>query len=304
MEAPRICLVRYVAAQLAMLAMAMVLGCESRGSSRTANVNATVQSARVLPRSGATTPDTFIGVVVGRFSADLTPRFEGKVRDVHVRLGDRVKKGDLLATLDLPTVQSELRMAEVGLRSVDIERDRTAVELAAAEDQLSRREALGREALATTEDVAAARYRQRLAAMRLEAMRAVSTEKRARIDQLRKDAGTGELRAPFDGFISARYVDPGASVATTTRVVRLISGDDLLVRFAVPESSVNRLTIGLPVEVFIVDQNMQLRAKIEKIAPEIDTASRMIVVEAALEGQKLPGTVIAGLMARVTLLGR
>lgn len=304
MATPHITLARYDTIQIAMLTIAMVLGCESRGSSKTANVKATAPSAQALASAVATAPETFVGVVVGRSSADLTPRFEGKVRDVHVRLGDRVKKGDLLATLDLPTVQSELRMAEVGLRSVDIERERTAVELEAAKDQLSRREALGREALASPEDVAAARYRQQIAASRLEAARAASTEKRARIDQLRKDAAAAELRAPFDGFISARYVDPGASVTTTTRVVRLMSGDELLVRFAVPESSVNRLEIGLPVEVFMGDQNIQLRATIEKIAPEVDTASRMIVVEAALDGQKLPGTIIAGLMARVTLSGR
>lgn len=283
--------------------MALVLGCESRSSSNRVDVNATAHSASASasPQSRASTPDTFIGVVVGRYSVDLTPRFDGKISEVHVRLGDHVRKGDLLATLDLPTIQSELRMAEVGLRSIDIERDRTAVELEAAKDQLSRREALGREALATAEDIAAARYRQDLAAMRLEATRATSTEKRVRIDQLRKDAATRELRAPFDGLISIRYVDPGASVTTTTRIVRVISGDDLLVRFAVPESSVQRLEIGLPVEVSIGDQNMQLQANVEKIAPEVDAASRMIVVEAALEKPKSSAPVIAGLMANVKL---
>ncbi len=304
MEAPRDYLLRYVMIRMAILATTAVLGCESPGTSQTAHTNTTLESPRAVPHSGMTASDNFVGVVVGRYSADLTPRFDGKVRDVHVRLGDRVHKGDLLATLDLPTVQSELRVAEMELRSVDIERERTAVELAEANDYLSRRVALGREALATTEDISTARYKQQIAAIRLEATRAASAEKRARIAQLRKDVDTAELRAPFDGLISARYVDPGASITMTTHIVRLITDDDLLVRFAVPESSLNRLAIGLSIEAFIGDQNIQLRGKIEKIAPEIDVASRMVVVEARLEGQKISGAVIAGLMAHVTLSGR
>lgn len=249
-------------------------------------------------------PEEFVGVVVGRYSADLTPRFDGKVREIHVRIGDRVQKGDLLATLDLPAVQSELRMAEVGLRGVDIEREKSAVELHAAEDQFTRRMALGREALASSEDIEAARYRQQVAAMRLEATRAASVEKRARIDQLRKDAATAELRAPFDGMISMRYVDPGATISATTRLVRLISGDDLIVRFAVPESSAHRIGLGVPVETTIGEQKIRLSGTIEKVAPEVDVASRMIVVEAALERNKSTDAVIAGLMARIAITKR
>lgn len=156
MEARRNYFARYVMTPMAILSLATVFGCKSPGSSGTAKANATMQSALALPPPQTTAPENFIGVVIGRNTADLTPRFDGKVREVHVRLGDRVHKGDLLATFDLPAVQSESRMAEV----------------------------------------------------------------------------------------------------------------------------------------------------VEKIAPEIDFALRMVVVEATLEGQTLPGAIIAGLMARVTLTGR
>ncbi len=283
---------------------AVTCACNARDTSKVDPVDFVASSTGISPLVAPPIAEEFVGVVVGRYSADLTPRFDGKVRDIHVRIGDRVQKGDLLATLDLPAVQSELRMAEVGLRAVDIERDKTAVELRAAEDQFARRTALGREALASSEDIEAARYRQQVAAMRLEATRAASVEKRARIDQLRKDAATAELRAPFDGMISMRYVDPGATISATTRLVRLISGDDLMVRFAVPETSVHRIGLGVPVEAIIGEQKIHLSGTIEKVAPEVDVASRMIVVEAALERNKSTDIVIAGLMARIVIAKR
>ncbi len=293
--------VRYV---LPAAMAAAICACDGHEMSHVDQVGIVASSAGALPIAAPQISEEFVGVVVGRYSADLTPRFDGKVRDIHVRIGDRVQKGDLLATLELPAVQSELRMAEVGLRVVDIERDKAAVELHAAEDQFARRTALGREALASSEDIESARYRQQVAAMRLEATRAASAEKRTRIDQLRKDAATAELRAPFDGMISLRYVDPGATISASTRLVRLISGDDLIVRFAVPETSVHRLGLGIPIEAIIGEQKMRLSGTIEKVAPEVDAASRMIVVEAALGREKSMNTVIAGLMAHVVISTR
>jgi RND family efflux transporter MFP subunit len=293
---------RHVASIAAIPTLTILFGCESQGNSTGANI--AIPSSDVLPRAALQTPETFIGVVVGRYSADMTPRFDGSVREVQVRLGDRVKKNDLLALIDFPAARSELRLAMAGLRTVDIEKERTAVELEAAREQFSRRAALGKESLATNEDVATARYGQELARVRVESSQASSIEKRVRIEQLRKDVAAGELRAPFDGVISARYVDPGASVTSTTRIVRIISADDLLVRFAVPESNAHRLEIGLPVDVVVGDQKLRIQGKIDKIAPEVDSASRMIVVEATIGEDKSSSAVVAGLMAHVTIAGK
>lgn len=280
--------------------LGLLAGCEPEANRAGANIS--IPSADVLPQSPPQPPETFIGVVVGRYSVDITPRFDGSVREVHVRLGDRVKKNDLLALIDFPAVRADLRLAMAGLRTVDVEKERTAVELAAAQEQFSRRTALGKESLATSEDVATARYGQELARVRVESSNASSVEKRARIEQLQKDVAAGELRAPFDGVIAARLVDPGASVTATTRIVRIISADDLLVRFAVPEFKAHRIEIGLPVKVVVGDQKLQISGKVEKIAPEVDSASRMIVVEATIEGNTSPGVVVSGLMAHVSLV--
>jgi multidrug efflux pump subunit AcrA (membrane-fusion protein) len=87
-------------------------------------------------------------------------------------------------------------------------------------------------------------------------------------------------------------------------VVRLISSSDLWVRFAAPEETAARLSVGLPVRVRVGGAEQVLSGVIEKVAPEVDAASRMIFAEARLQ---VPGGskahLLSGGVARVTVEG-
>jgi RND family efflux transporter MFP subunit len=243
----------------------------------------------------------FLGVALARSSADLAPRFEGRLRDVHVRLGDRVPVGALIATLDVPSLRFDLTIAEASLQAADVDQRRAAVELAQADEQLARRKALVEAALASGEDLAAAGYQQKLAATRVEAARALLAEKRSRVEQLRKSNADTQIRAPFEGIIAARYVDPGANVTPSRPIVRLISAHTLFVRFAVPEESAASLRLGEPVQIRAGEAS--LGGAVEKIAPEVDAASRMIIAEAHLNAEADQAPVRSGEIVRVFIDG-
>src|SRR5512144_2192156 len=95
-------------------------------------------SAPAPSASASATPDGpprgLLGVVLARTAADIAPRFEGRVRAVHVRLGDVVPKDGIIASLDIPTLHYDLSMAEASARAAEIEAQRAAVELAQAEE--------------------------------------------------------------------------------------------------------------------------------------------------------------------------
>jgi multidrug efflux pump subunit AcrA (membrane-fusion protein) len=86
-------------------------------------------------------------------------------------------------------------------------------------------------------------------------------------------------------------------------LVRLIASGTLRVRFAVPEERADSLTIGDPVRITVGEQ--LLSGAVEKIAPEVDTASRMVFAEASIE---VPGTAVhrirSGQVARVHTMER
>jgi len=263
---------------------------------------ASVASASAPPGApavpGAPTSD-FLGVVLARASVDLAARFDGRIRAVHVRLGDVVPAGASVASLDIPTLRFDLNMAEAEAHAAEVAQSRAAVELTQAEERLGRRRALSAEALATGEDLAAATYQQRLAEVQVQSARAQLAGKRARVGQLRKNTDDTEIRAPFDGIVAARYVDPGANVTAATPIVRLLSARDFFVRFAVPEESAARLSVGASVGVSL--GGAALHGAVDKVSPEVDAASRMIIVEARLDAASLDMKARSGEMARVSI---
>lgn len=256
--------------------------------------SASASAAPIAPASD------FLGVVIARASVDLAARFDGRIRAVHVRLGDVVPAGASVASLDIPGLRFDLSMAEAEVHAAEVDQGRAVVELTQAEERLARRRALSAEALATGEDLAAATYQQKLAEVAVETARAQLAGKRAHVGQLRKNTDDTEIRAPFEGIVAARYVDPGANVTSATPIVRLLSAKDFFVRFAVPEESAARLSIGALVEVRL--GGAALHGSVDKVSPEVDAASRMIIVEARLDAASLDMKARSGEMARVSIV--
>jgi RND family efflux transporter MFP subunit len=226
----------------------------------------------------------FLGVLVAREAVDVSSRVDGRVAEVRVRLGDRVMKNEVLASLDVRTLRDELAVVQAALRAARAEVERFALELAEARERHARRRrALSAPVEAVSEEeLSNARYQEQFAGPRLEGARARAAEQEARAALLEKDIEEAQIRAPFNGVVTARYVSPGATVTRSTALVRLISADDLWVRFAVPEEESVAATIraGLAVTIKVDDVEAELAGQVEKVAPEVDPASRMIVVEA------------------------
>jgi hypothetical protein len=88
--------------------------------------------------------------------------------------------------------------------------------------------------------------------------------------------------------VAARFVDPGAVVGPGSPLVRLISAGDLLVRAAVPPEEARRLKVGDPVAIDVRAQGFQIAGTLQRIAPEVDAASQMVLIEVRLAAD--PGT--------------
>lgn len=241
----------------------------------------------------------FVGVILARSAAEIAPRFEGKIRHIHVRLGDHVPAGALIAELDVPSLVHDLHVAEAELKAAQVERARVAVEVAEAKERLSRRLALAADSLVSKEDVIGARYQAQLAEKRLDAATASVEQRRAAADRLRKDNADTRITAPFEGVVAARYVDVGATVRPSAPLIRLISGGELFVRFAVPEQQVGALGVGRPVRVHLDTPRADLRATVDKVSPEIDAAAHLVFLEAKLDPVPPRVPLLSGLMARV-----
>jgi RND family efflux transporter MFP subunit len=274
-------------------------GTEHGGKADNATSETAAPPARTLPRLlGDSESEGYLGVVVTRDAVDVAAETAGRVDSVTVRVGDRVSRGDVLARLDTRELEQDLGMARASLTAAEAEVTRIRSQVREAETRYKRRSDLPD--IFSREELESAKMEMETAEATLKAAEARVSEQEAQVEQLRDRLGRTEIRAPFEGTVALRYLDPGATVLAGSPVVRLLSTEELLVRFAVPPEKVESLAVGDQVEVAIEDAEVRSPATVLHIAPEIDGPSRMVFVEARLDApEETLGRIRSGLVARV-----
>jgi RND family efflux transporter MFP subunit len=238
-------------------------------------------------------------VVFAEEGVDVSAAVSGVVRQVLVGLGDRVDAGQVLVSLASGEARSWAEQARAALETA---RARTAQAQAALDDVdriLERRRAA--EDVFSREEVQAIETRRAVAQAELEAAQSIVAEREAGVRELDRRLGALEVRAPFAGAVTACLLDAGARVAAGQGVVRLISADDLWVRFAVPSAESRWLAPGRVVRVVPVGQEDAPRAgEVRRVAPEIDPATDMVFAEARMElAETGAALLLAGEIVRV-----
>lgn len=260
---------------IAAMLIAASFGCSAKEAGPKSGPRTTVGGVPVesVVRSGITDEAVAVGTVRARNSAVLLSRLPGTVRRVDVREGDRVGKGRLLVLID-----AEETSAQAGAASATVDEARRALAQAEARKRLA--------------DVTFQRYRnlfdqQAATRQELDTRRAemdVAEQERARaasgLEAARKSseaasaaAGHARIVAPFAGVITARAVDPGATVFPGTHLVTLEEEGKYQVDAAVPESLVGRLAKGGSVRVDL-GGGKTLDGTVAEIVPTADPATR------------------------------
>ena len=188
-----------------------------------------------------------------------------RVASVEVEVGDVVEKGQPLLRLDTRTLAMELRQAEANLK--------------VASANARRGERLRREQL-----VAASEAEQLIAGE-------ITARAQAENARLRMEFAT--LRAPHDGVISARNVQPGQVITAGAELLRMIRDQRLEWRAELPDAALVQIEEGMPVRLQAPD-GQPVEGTVRTISPGLDSRSRTGTVFADLPD---PGGLRAGMYA-------
>ncbi|MCG3138041.1 MAG: Multidrug resistance protein MdtA [Phycisphaerae bacterium] len=226
-------------------------------------------------------PQGFTGVIIARQVVDVAPKFQGELAEVRVDIGQRVDAGTIVARLTATELEQRITVAEKVLKAAQLEVVKAQAQLDEATARLERRKKL-QESFAP-EEITEAELYKKVAESQLSVSEANVARQEAEITLLKEQLADCAVKAPFAGTISIRYRDPGSIVAPGIPILRLITHDDLWVRFAVPELIAGQLSAG--VEVLVskkLTPEIRCLARVEHVAPEIDSYSRLIHIEARL----------------------
>lgn len=157
-------------------------------------------------------------------SADLFAKVQGFVRAMKVDLGDRVKKGQTLAIIEAPEINSRFAESEAVLQSAK-------AKWASSKDNYDR---LYRASQAKTPGIVAPVDLERSRNLMLaDSSSYIAASKQSQ--SYKEVSGYLYITAPFDGVITARKADPGALVGSNAMLLTIQNNHTLRLRAAVPE---------------------------------------------------------------------
>nr|WP_159017086.1 efflux RND transporter periplasmic adaptor subunit [Lysobacter profundi] len=233
------------------------------------------QAQPVLVMHPAPGPGTavsaFAGEIRARQESALAFRVGGNIIRRNVDLGDRVKRGDVLAELDPADLRLQAQATRAQLAAAE-------AELARASADRSRYAALARQQLVSRSQADAQNAAAAAAAGQVRAIR-------AQLDVASNAAGYTLLRAPRDGVIADRQAEAGQVVAAGQTVFVLAGDAGREVAIALPETSIRQFHVGQPVLVELWNApGVRLPGTIREISPAADPQARTYAARVTLVG--------------------
>jgi RND family efflux transporter MFP subunit len=224
---------------------------------------------------------TLPATIQGYVETPVFAKIAGYLKEIRVDKGDRVRKGQVLAILESPELDEQVADAQhyLWLESVTDTRDQGLVRKQGISQQIA------------------------------DNSRGAMLQARDSYRQLRALQSYEVITAPFDGIVTARYVDPGVLVAqtitptrtyllshlteTASPVVQLATLSPLRVYASAPQNVANFIDNGTPSVISVVQRpGKDISAQVTRHPHALDPATRMMLVEVDIpntDGALYPG---------------
>jgi RND family efflux transporter MFP subunit len=231
-----------------------------------------------------TRPQTSASQLIVRFPANIqayteTPiyaRTNGYIKHWYVDIGGRVERGQLLAEIETPELDQQLRQAQAAQAQAE------------ANLELARTTAIRYQQLVKQDGVSQQETDE--AVSTLHADEANVKAAIASVNQLKEMQSFEKVTAPFTGTITARLIDIGTLIAsgTNTLLFRLADTSTLRVYADVPEVDSKDVAIGAPVDLETPGtQGKKFAGQVVRTAGAIDPVSRTLLTEIRVPNPKL-----------------
>jgi len=225
-----------------------------------------VKYAKVTKASQLET-HTFSGLTVAENATNLSFKVGGRLKSVDVKLGDKVNKGQLIASIDPIDYSIQLQQAKAQVKGAE-------ANMKSAESQLINMKASYKrlEKLYENNSVSLSDYQQAKAALasaesQYEASESQVNSAKRQVDAAKNQVDYSQLRAPFKGIISALQVESNEIIPAGNPIAILSSETDPQIEVGVPEDFISRLKPGQEVNIEIPSiPGESFTGKIEEIS--------------------------------------
>ena len=232
------------------------------------------------------------GYVTARRQATVSSKVTGKVTEVRVEEGMKVREGQVLARLDDTNVKTSLRLAEAQWVSATNALAETRVRIKEADQELQRQTGLVRNKIATQADYDHAEAAALALKAKLEQQQADVTVAEKQVACWEQQLDDTVIRAPFAGIVTSKNAQPGEMISpisagggfTRTGICTIVDMESLEIEIDVNESYINRVGAGQAVEATLdAYPDWKIPCKVIAIIPTADRQKSTVKVRVGFD---------------------
>ena len=236
----------------------------------------------------------------------MTPRVSGRLERLHVKQGDKVKKGQLVATLEHEQQDALIGATEAQLASAKADSERARAEMMNAKTNLDRYERLVKEGFSTQQqyDTVETTYVSTRASYN--AALAKERQVAAELGRVKSTKMDYIMNAPLDGTVLNDYsLTPGAMISPSSPIVDIADLRKLKASLRIPELKIFVVKPGMAVLLrFDALPNEEFQGAVTRIDPFVDPATRTSTVEIELDNEAIGNRLRPGMFGQASIVER
>lgn len=217
------------------------------------------------------------GTIEAEKLVSVGAQVSGQIKSLKVKLGDKIKKGDLIAEIDSTPQQNTLRNAEAALQSSEAQLASKQATLRQAEQSYARAKALLEQDAGSREDFESAEATLNSTRASIRQLEAEIVQARITTDTARVNLGYTRILAPMDGTVVAIINEEGTTVnanQSTPTIIKLAKLDTVTIQAQISEADVTRVMPGQKVAFTILGEpDKPYRTTLRAIEPAPDSIS-------------------------------
>lgn len=217
-----------------------------------------------------------IGEVYAKTQVDVGAQVSGQITKLHVKLGDHVNEGDLIAQIDKDKQQNDLDITKAQLESAKANLESKKIALDIATKQYQREQKLYAKKATSLENLENLKNTFYALRANVADLKAQTTQLEISLKNAQKDLAFTTITAPSKGEIINVAVEEGQTVnanQNTPSIVRLADLSEMEIRMQIAEADINKISVGKKVKFSILNEPDK---KYEAIISSIDPANTTI----------------------------
>lgn len=283
-------------------AVLLVAACVGARQYLNRDADVAVQTARVEQGDLEKTV-TSVGSLKPKDYVDVGTQVSGRVETVHVEIGDRVQKGDLIAEIDPTVYESTVRKDQANLDNLRAQLRQQQAELVLAREQLARNERMVKSNAVSQDTVDQASAAAKVAEAAVAATRAQIKAAEATLSGDVANLGYTKIYAPLSGTVVSQSTLEGQTVNAVQSapvIVQVANLDVMTVWAQVAEADVNKLKPGMPAYFTTLGMpERRWRGTVRQVQPTPTTTNDVVLYYVLIDVENPEGLLLPSMTVQV-----